>query len=54
MRCHRAYIVNMRYVLKYTANNITLENGAEILLSKQKYGEFVRKYLKYTSRLISG
>ena len=54
VRCHRAYIVNMRYVLKYTANNITLENGAEILLSKQKYGEFVRKYLKYTSRLISG
>ena len=54
VRCHRAYIVNMRYVLKYTANSITLENGAEILLSKQKYGEFVRKYLKYTSRLISG
>ncbi|NBH14029.1 DNA-binding response regulator [Lachnospiraceae bacterium] len=53
VRCHRAYIVNLRYVLKYTANSITLENGTEILLSKQKYGDFVRKYLKYISRLIS-
>lgn len=54
VRCHRAYIVNLRYVLKYTANSITLENGIEVLLSKQKYADFVRKYLKYTSRLISG
>lgn len=54
VRCHRAYIVNLRYVLKYTANSITLENGTEILLSKQKYADFVRKYLKYTSRLING
>ncbi len=54
VRCHRAYIVNLRYVLKYTANSITLENGTEILLSKQKYADFVRKYLEYTSRLISG
>ena len=54
VRCHRAYIVNLRYVLKYTANSITLENGRLIRLSKQKYGDFVRKYLKYTSRLING
>ena len=53
MRCHRAYIINLRYVLKYSANGITLENGTEIPLSKQKYAEFVRKYLEYTSRLIS-
>lgn len=53
-RCHRAYIVNLRHVLKYTANNITLEDGSSIPLSKQKYADFVRKYLKYTSRLISG
>ncbi len=54
VRCHRAYIVNLRYVLKYSANSITLENGTEILLSKQKYPDFVRKYLKYMSRLING
>lgn len=54
VRCHRAYIVNLRYVLKYSANSITLENGTEILMSKQRYADFVRKYLKYTSRLISG
>ena len=54
VRCHRAYIVNLRYVLKYSANSITLENGRSILMSKQRYADFVRKYLEYTSRLISG
>lgn len=54
VRCHRAYIVNLRYVLKYSANSITLENGKSILMSKQRYADFVRKYLEYTSRLISG
>ena len=51
VRCHRAYIVNMRYVLKYDAGNIFLENGEKVLMSKQKYADFVKKYMEYISEL---
>jgi len=49
-RCHRSYIVNFRYVLKYDATSVTLENGETILLAKQKYSEFVKAYMKYNQR----
>lgn len=52
VRCHRAYIVNLRYVLKYDASSITLESGVNIPLAKPKYAEFVKEYMKYTSSLI--
>lgn len=51
VRCHRAFIVNLRYVQKYDAGSITLDNGASILLAKRKYADFVKRYLQYTSRL---
>ncbi len=51
VRCHRAYIVNLKYVQSYDTNSITLENGDLVPLAKQKYREFVRKYLKYMDRL---
>ncbi len=47
MRCHRSFIVNLRYVLKYDARSIILEDGTEILLSKKKYPDFVKKYMQY-------
>lgn len=47
MRCHRAYIVHLRYVAKYDANSITMEDGRTVLLSKQKYAEFVRRYMMW-------
>lgn len=51
VRCHRAYIVNMRYIVRYDACGITLENGGVIPLAKQKYAEFVKRYLGYMQRL---
>ncbi len=52
VRCHRSYIVNLRYVLKYDATGITLDNGTKVLLAKQKYAEFVKCYMKYINSLI--
>lgn len=48
-RPHRAYLINFKYVEKYDAATIYLENG-RALMAKQKYPEFVKKYLKYNQR----
>ncbi|MCM1040521.1 MAG: LytTR family DNA-binding domain-containing protein [Ruminococcus sp.] len=49
-RPHRAYLVQLRYVLRYDASSITLENGQTIIMAKQKYEEFVRKYFEYARK----
>ncbi|MDE7251370.1 MAG: LytTR family DNA-binding domain-containing protein [Acetatifactor sp.] len=46
-RCHRGYLVNMAYVAEYDSENITLNNGEYVYLAKEKYGEFVKAYMRY-------
>lgn len=48
-RPHRAYLVNFKYVEKYDASTIYLEKGS-VLMAKQNYPEFVKKYMKYIQR----
>ena len=48
-RTHRAYLVHFKYVVKYDANCVTLENGIA-MIAKQNYPEFVKQYLKYNQR----
>lgn len=48
-RPHRAYLINFKYVEKYDATTIYLEKGTA-LMAKQKYPEFVKKYMKYNQR----
>ncbi len=50
VRPHRSYLIHLRYVSKYCATGITMEDGTVILLAKQKYREFVKQYLKYMKR----
>lgn len=50
MRTHRAYLVNLRYVQKYNAAEITLENGQTVLIAKQKYAQFVKQYMHYVRK----
>lgn len=47
VRCHRSYVVNLRYVRGYDGAEITLENGDSVLMAKTKYAEFVRRYMDY-------
>lgn len=47
VRCHRSYVVNLRYVRRYNGAEITLENGESVLMAKTKYAEFVRRYMDY-------
>ena len=46
-RCHRGYLVNMAYVAEYDSGSITLNNGECVYLAKEKYGEFVKAYMRY-------
>ncbi len=46
-RCHRCFIVNMKYVVSYSANAITLINGREILMSRRRYPVFVKAYMEF-------
>lgn len=49
-RTHRAYLIHLKYVLQYDATTVWLENGAKVLLAKQKFPEFVQNYLQYNKR----
>ncbi len=46
-RCHRAYIVNMGHISGYTNDMIDMDNGDRIYLTKGKYPEFVKIYMRY-------
>ena len=48
-RTHRAYLVNLKYVEKYNATTIWLEQGTA-LLSKKQFSGFVRQYMQYISQ----
>lgn len=48
-RTHRAYLINFKYVEKYDASTVYLERGT-VLMAKQKFPEFVRRYMKYNRR----
>ena len=51
-RCHRGYLVHMKYITGYDSTTIFLKNGAEVYLAKQKYGEFSAAYLAYLRQVI--
>ncbi len=46
-RCHRGYLVNMAYVSEYDTDNILLNNGEKVYLSKDRYQDFVKQYMRY-------
>lgn len=46
-RCHRGYLVGLSYVKSYSTDTITLTNGEELLLSKERYREFDLTYRSY-------
>lgn len=46
-RCHRCYIVNMEYVVKYNASTIWLKNSTIIALAQKKYGIFVKAFVNF-------
>lgn len=46
-RCHRCYLVNMGKISAYSADNIQVTNGDNLLLAKKKYSDFIKTYMRY-------
>ena len=45
-RCHKSYLVNLKYVDRYNRQEVILENGKKIVIAKRRYEQFVREVLK--------
>ncbi len=45
-RCHKSYLVNLKYVDRYNRQEVILENGEKIVIAKRRYDEFVQEVLK--------
>ena len=46
-RIHKGYLVNLSYVDGYGKTEVTLTSGERLLLSKYKYQDFVKAYLRF-------
>ena len=46
-RCHRCYLVNMEKISAYSADNIQVTNGDNLLLARKKYSDFIKSYMRY-------
>ena len=49
-RIHKGYLVNLAYVEGYSKTELTLTNGEKLLISKYKYPDFVKAYLRFVKR----
>lgn len=47
VRCHRSYIVNVKHIKSITKNNVFLENGVKIPISRGKYKEINDIFIDY-------
>lgn len=46
-RIHKGYLVNLDYIDEYNKTEVVLVNGDRLLISKYKYADFVKAYLRY-------
>jgi DNA-binding LytR/AlgR family response regulator len=46
-RCHKSYIVNMRQIRRFQADEILLKNGSIVPVSRSKYNETKKAYLDF-------
>ena len=46
-RCHRGYLVNLEKITAYSADTIDVINGESLILSRKKYADFIKTYMKY-------
>ena len=46
-RCHKSYLVNLKYVSGYNRQELVLDNGEKLVIAKRRYDEFCREILRY-------
>lgn len=42
-RCHKSYLINLKYVDGYNRQEVILENGEKIVIAKRRYNQFVQE-----------
>lgn len=46
-RCHKSYLVNLKYVAGYNRQELILDNGEKIVIAKRRYEGFCQEILRY-------
>lgn len=46
-RCHKSYLINLKYVSSYNRQEILLDNGEKIMIARRRYEDFCRELLAY-------
>lgn len=46
-RCHKSYLLNLKYVEVYNRQEAILDNGERIIIAKRRYEEFCQAILSY-------
>lgn len=46
-RCHKSYLVNLKYVDAYNRQEIILDHGERIAIAKRRYEAFCLAFLAY-------
>ncbi len=49
VQCHKSYLVNMRYIKELKKDALVLNNGCEIMISRNRYNETKEQFLDYVS-----
>lgn len=49
-RCHKSYLVHLKYVKGYNRQEAVLDNGEKIPISKRRYEEFCKALLSYMKK----
>lgn len=45
-RCHKSYLVNLKYADGYNRQEVILENGEKIVIAKRRYDRFIQEMLE--------
>lgn len=46
-RTHKGYLVNMKYVERYSRTEVQMKDGKRLPISKYKYQGFIKTYLEF-------
>lgn len=49
-RCHKSYLINLKYVDTYNRQEVVLDNGEKIMIAKRRYEAFTKELLVYMKK----
>jgi DNA-binding LytR/AlgR family response regulator len=49
-RCHKSFLVNMKYIDSFSHTDVILQDGESVMISRQKYKTFCDGYSDYLAR----